>query len=959
MPDRDVRIRLFIDDSNLKPLAAMTTLLQKAAAAEKTLMGSALKKNKAIQKQAQVVGKDNTALKNVSKSTRTWTQQIVKNIGKVAEWGVATGLVFGAIRTLRTAIDDIVDVEFAMAGLTKVMQDGEVRAKGLRGELLALGQQYGELGDAVIEASTEWARLQISTIEIAQNAETALLAQAVAEMEVVQASGFLIASMQQFEQTSLSNIRTLDQWNELSNRMAVRAIDLAQATARAGSVMHNAGDDMAFLNGMTAALVQATKRSGQEIGNAIRTFGTYTFRLRSVALLEQMGIEIRNKATGNLRRFGDVLTQTAIKWDTFSDSQQRSIAQAIAGTRRQNEFLTLMREFPEVLEATVIAAESFGSAEEEATILLDTAQKKAEQFRAGMQRLMAEFLTTGPLKAFLDTLNGMINILIELRELVYLLGGALTVLAAKAAIGAIATTKLGLAIKSTALAFYNLNPAVLAATATIVTAGLVWRSFRREVDNATDAIVSAAQKEVGIVDGLKARGKQLEFLIKNYEALREKQKKADTPELFAELSDKLEVARKRIETIANLIEKDFVFDGSIESISKFNGLLAENNRQLEIERTKTEASLSSRIDMFQRTIKFAEDYKALLESVPQDPLEFAEPDSVMKHTRGEEFKPGPVELMALVEAYNKNFGDIRKITGTTMKAVANDIKTALIDSGFISHDMWNKYFVDVVQAKENTENLKVALNTLLQALKSIQDEEGFRANIQGNILEIDEIRAKIDELNESTRHRAEMARMAGATELNSLSLTRVAIGDAIALVEEQITAYQKVNKETDKLQKLLQGLEKQQRNVNNRMIETKKALAGDAIRKTLKRTTTGIDDLYAAEIKLAQGNKDNIAASELQIKAMEQQAAAMKTAIALTKFFGLSADGLEEKLRGVNAAIELAKNLLVNLVRPLQLAKERTDALKKSEKEFNQIAENRMAIMEMNLRGKIEWLLWR
>jgi TP901 family phage tail tape measure protein len=937
MPDRDVRIRLFVDDSNLKPLAAMTTLLQKAAAAEKTLMGSALKKNKAIQKQAQVVGKDNTALKDVSKSTRTWTQQIVKNIGKVAEWGIATGIVFGAIRTLRTAIDDIVDVEFAMAGLTKVMQDGEIRSKRLRPELLALGHQYGELGDEVVDASTEWARLQISTIEIAQNAETALLAQAVAEMQVVQASGFLIASMQQFEQTSLSNIRTLDQWNELSNRMAVRSVDLAQATARAGSVIHNAGDDMAFLNGMTAALVQATKRSGQEIGNAIRTFGTYAFRLRSVALLEQMGIQVRNKATGDLRRFGDVLTQTAIKWDTFSDSQQRSIAQAIAGTRRQNEFLTLMREFPEVLEATVIAAESFGSAEEEAVILLDTAQKKAEQFRAGMQRLMAEFLTTGPLKAFLDLLNDMINALIEARELIFILGGALTVLAAKAVIAAIANSKLGASIKAVALGFKNLNPWIIAGTAAIVTAGIVWRSFRREVDNTTDALVTASQKEVGIVAGIKARANELDFLIKKYTDLKKAQEAEGTTEFTANLED----IGKKIEAIGKNIDQSFSFDGGIQDINRATELLDALRSQVASERTKAEASLGRRIDLLQRIIKFAEDYAVLLDSIPAATGEFALLDKDREI----------FEVQALVQAYNQNLGDIRQITGESMDEVADKIKTALLDTGLVSHDFWSKYMVDAVQSKEATDNLKVALITLEKELKTLQDIPGFRENIKGNILSIDELRAKIDELNESARHRAEMARMAGAVELNSLLLTSDAIGQAIALVEDQIAVYQANNKEVDKLQKLLQSLEKQQRNVNNRMIESGKALAGDAIGKALKRQTTAIDDLFAAEIKLAQGSKDNIAASNLQIQAMEQQSTAIKAAIALTKTFGLSADGLEEELRGVNSAIELEKNLLANLIRPLQLAKERTDALKKSEKEFNRIAENRMAIMELNLRG--------
>jgi TP901 family phage tail tape measure protein len=938
MPERDIRIRVFIDDSNLKPLATMTTLLQKAAAAEKTLMRSAINKNKAIQKQGKVVEQDGKELDKTGKKTRSWTRDIVRNIGKVAQWGIATGLLYGAIRTLRTGLDDIMDVEFAMAGLTKVMRDGEVRSKSLRGELLALGQQYGELGNIVVDASTEWARLQISTFEIAANAETALLAQAVAEMQVVDATRFLIASMQQFEQTSLSNIRTLDQWNELSNRMAARAVDLAQGAARAGSVIHNTGDSMAFLNGMTAALVQATGRSGEAIGTAIRTFGTYAFRIRSVNVLERSGIDVRNKATGSLRRFSDILTQTAIRWDTYTDVERRAIAQAIGGTRRQNEFITLMREFPEVLKAATIAAESFGSAEKEAAILLDTAQKKAEQLRAGLQRLMVEYSNTGPMKAFLDLLNQLINALIEAKEIIIVVTVVVGLVAAKALIAAIAASKLGVAIKGLVVGLMALNPWLIATVGAVVTAGLVWRSFRKEVDTTTDVLVNAAQKEAGIVSGMRARGDELDMLIKKYSQLA----KAQEQEGSTRFADSLTEMAKNIESVARNIDKGFVFNTErwADSLDRARAILGELRTQTDAEAASTQASLRSRIDMLQRIIRFAEDYRTMMQNMPGRTGEFGMIDS----------KRSEIELQVLMEAWERNFKDIKKITADNLKDATEEVKKHLQGTGLVASSFWGNYMVDARKADEATENLKVTLATLEKLLRDISERTPFTTMLQDATLSLKEIRAEINRLNEASRHRAALATMAGATEVNALMLTQDAIGKSIRLVNEQITLYHKNGEEVDKLEALLGSLEQQQRNVNNRMREAGRELARDAVGRALERQTTGINNLYAADIKLAQGRKENVTATELQIQAMGRRAEALKNAIILTRLFGSSADKLEEELSTLNAEIALQTRLLNELIKPQEQSKTVADARAASEARVRGLIDLNNAAMERQLR---------
>ena len=915
MPERDIRIRLFIDDSNLKPLAAMTTLLQKAAAAEKTLERSSLRKNKAIQKQAQVVGKDNTALKNVEKSTRTWTQQIVKNIGKVAEWGIATGVVFGAIRTLRTAIDDIVDVEFAMAGLTKVMQDGGERAKVLRSELLQLGQQYGELGTAVIDASTEFARLQITNFEIAESTEAALLAQAIAEMEVVQASGFLIASMQQFEQTSLSNIRTLDQWNELSNRMAVRAIDLAQATARAGSVIHNAGDDMAFLNGMTAALVQATKRSGQEIGNAIRTFGTYTFRLRSVALLEKSGIKVRNEATGQLKSFADVISDTAIKWVLFTDVEKRAIAQAIAGTRRQNEFLTLMREYPEVLKATEIALNSFGSAQEESAILLDTAQKKAEQLRAGMQRMAAEFSNTKGIKILLDSLNALINAIIAARGFIVLLAGSLTLMALRSATAITVITKLRVALMGLAAA----HPVLLALSVAAAAGIAIYAALNKEAEDFLKTMLDMAQASVGLAKAEEQRAKRLEDLIALYRSNAQALERASDPAKVKQITDTMGDLAKEIESAGQAADKAFRFDTSNAeaSLTRATALIGVLKQSYDDLATSAREQIRENVTGTRRQVDAIEAYIKVLDE------------------GGNRFDA----WSAAIESFGGTALEAFDALKDTSLFVTNAFAAGKIDGGAKAADKALK-------------ELNATLAELEDQLSRLDIKAAFQDAIQ-DVIDLkkllQELRVEMDANTEAARHYAAIAQFGGATQVDTLRIAGEAIKGNIALVQEHIATLAAQGEETGKLEKILDGLNQQLAVNKNRITEAGVARRKENLAEFIKLRTEEIKVLSDVAIQRAKDNGNLVKATELEIEALRDTKAAYQSGILLSDAFGLSTHELQLEVDAINRSIALQTQRLNEVIKPGETMRRVTDLWKESEATLNKRIEENNAIMERQI----------
>lgn len=310
-------------------------------------------------------------------------REITHAIGKIATWGIATGLVYGAMAALRSGITVISEVDFALTGLRKVYQGNVEDIIVMKDAAVDLATTYGSSITAVINTMRDWARQGYDAVEVIELTRVALLAQNIAEMSAVDATKYLTAALNQFELGASKAMGVLDTWNELSNRYAATTRDIADGVARLGKTAYDAGISVQQASAMVAVLVESTKRTGAEIGTALRTIFTYSYRMKNMQILQDVGIFVRRQE-GDLLPLIDVLTQLAIRWDTLRGTQKQAIAEAF-GVRRITEFRTLLDSLPRILEATTIAYRSQGSAVAENIIFLDSINVRYEKFKAQLQ----------------------------------------------------------------------------------------------------------------------------------------------------------------------------------------------------------------------------------------------------------------------------------------------------------------------------------------------------------------------------------------------------------------------------------------------------------------------------------------------------------------------------------------------------------------------------------------------
>ena len=328
--------------------------------------------------------------------------------GKVLLWSVATGAIYGSLQALRGAVETINDVDFALTGLRKVYAGNIADLGQMKRAAVDMAMAYGSGISDVLNGMRDWARQGYRARDVIELTRVSLLAQNIAEMDAVQATRYLTAALNQFDLEATQAITVLDTWNELSNRYAATTQDIAEGTARLGRTAHDAGLSIQEASAMVAVLVEQTKRSGQEIGTAMRTVLTYAYRERNVKELEKIGIYVRRER-GELLAMMDVLTQLSVKWEVLSDTQRQAIAEAF-GVRRVTEFRTLIQGMPAILEATRIAYDSQGSALRENIIFLDSLQVRYGRLKAALQALAVGTETQDTLKSIVSVLTSLVTV---------------------------------------------------------------------------------------------------------------------------------------------------------------------------------------------------------------------------------------------------------------------------------------------------------------------------------------------------------------------------------------------------------------------------------------------------------------------------------------------------------------------------------------------------------------------
>jgi TP901 family phage tail tape measure protein len=337
-------------------------------------------------------------------------------LSRVATWGAAAGLVFGAINAFKGAVKTIVDTESSVVKLAKVMNESKEGfdqfAEAATKAGLEVAQKFGQPLEDVLQTMITFGQQGLSFPEVEAGTEASALASVVTTLNQPQAAEALTAATEQFGLNLSDATSIVDKFNNVANNAAVTETVLAEALKKSGIAASNAGVDLDQFNGIVAAIAEQTRQSGNEVGTALRFIFSRINTQEAERGLGKVGVAIKD-AQGNLRPFVEVITDLKDRFGSLSKAQQTQAAISVAGTRRFNTLLALLKNFSTFQDSVANSTNSAGTSIEQAGIVAETAAFKITQMKNSAAAAAVSFggVLAPALKIATDVASGFFNII--------------------------------------------------------------------------------------------------------------------------------------------------------------------------------------------------------------------------------------------------------------------------------------------------------------------------------------------------------------------------------------------------------------------------------------------------------------------------------------------------------------------------------------------------------------------
>lgn len=365
------------------------------------------------------------------------------------------------IQELKQMVGTAVDLNSAFTQLQIVTRVSDSEMSSFSQTLADTAKNMSASVKDMTEVATVYARLGYSLEESNVLAQYTAMLQNVGDIDSGAASDALTAIVKAYGK-GVDDIESLmDKMVEVGNNFPISVSQIAEGMNNAASMMANAG--MSFDE--SVAMLTAANTTVQNISKSSTGLRTIIARLRNVkselddagevwneakyqeliSALTKGGVDLQD-ATGALRNPYEVLKELADRWSSLTSDVKAAITTALAGTRQQDIFASLMNQFGEATKAMEAMGDSAGALTDAYDIFEDSMQGHINTLKAAFEELSMTAIDKGLVNSFVDMgttiVEGITPIVSGLGKILSFLGPI------KSVLGAIIGFKIASNIKS-------------------------------------------------------------------------------------------------------------------------------------------------------------------------------------------------------------------------------------------------------------------------------------------------------------------------------------------------------------------------------------------------------------------------------------------------------------------------------------------------------------------------------
>lgn len=341
-----------------------------------------------------------------------------------------------AIAKIRQEVQKLVsqakELDKVMTNVRIVTNGSKEDTRNLISEYSDLAKQLGVTTKEVAQSGIEWMRQGYEAAEATKLITASLYLSKLGMIDSTTATKSLTSALKGFKLEAAEAMTVVDKLTAIDLRAATSAGDIAEGLAQFANLGSLSGVDIDQAAAYVATIADVTQRGGSSAGQALKTIisrfgnvkaGAYnelnvetdnseaSENLNDVErVLNKIGISIRDTNL-HFKDFDEVLADIADKWESLDNVSKKAIANAFAGVRQQEAFVTLLENWDKYEDLLDTSRNSKGTAERKYT----SYRESLEAATSNLQATIEDFVNRAEISELLIQLT---NIATHLAKLV-------------------------------------------------------------------------------------------------------------------------------------------------------------------------------------------------------------------------------------------------------------------------------------------------------------------------------------------------------------------------------------------------------------------------------------------------------------------------------------------------------------------------------------------------------------
>lgn len=355
------------------------------------------------------------------KETHKLLDSIATSMGNTIKWGVTSSIFNTMTSSVEKAWSFSKSLDTSLNSIRIVTGKSADEMERFAKQANKASQNLGRSTRDYTDASLIYYQQGLGDEEVAARTETTLKAANVTGQSGAEVSEQLTAVWNGYKVQAEETEMYVDKLAAVAASTASDLEELSTGISKVASAANTAGVDIDELTAQVATIVSVTREAPETIGSALKTIYARLGDLKvdgvdefGVSLgqvsgqLEAVGVQVLDES-GNMRDMGDIITDLAAKWDTWTAGQKQAVAVAAAGKMQYTRLMTLMENWDMYREALATSQNSLGTLQEQQDIYMESTEAHLQQLSTAWERVWNAMGDSKSTNNLIDVLTGLVT----------------------------------------------------------------------------------------------------------------------------------------------------------------------------------------------------------------------------------------------------------------------------------------------------------------------------------------------------------------------------------------------------------------------------------------------------------------------------------------------------------------------------------------------------------------------